>query len=223
MRFILCAKPRTKSCRTARIELFNFRESPITADSTPVPIRFRNEADGQRFGDFPNPGTAGRDELSPFQSAARDRGCVTSCRAFTSPTPNIIRTPMHLTKQLAIFLDNRPGALARVCDALSEAKINIYAITTSDTVDHSVVRMVVSDPRRALLIFEEHGTLVVDDDVLMIEGDNKPGSLATICKKLAAAKVNIEYCYCATSPDAKKGLLILRPSDAKKALKALNT
>ena len=129
---------------------------------------------------------------------------------------------MQLTTQLALFLDNKPGTLARVCEALSEARINIYAITTSDTIDHSVVRMVVSDPRKALLIFEEHGTLVVESEVLMIEGNNKPGSLALICNRLGAAKVNIEYCYCATPPDAKKGLLILRVDNAKKALKVLN-
>ena len=82
---------------------------------------------------------------------------------------------MQITKQLAIFLDNRPGMLARVADALSEAKINIYAITTSDTVDHTVIRMVVSDYRRALHVCEERGSLVVEDDVLMIEGSNKPG------------------------------------------------
>ena len=130
---------------------------------------------------------------------------------------------MQITKQLAIFLDNRPGMLARVCDALSAAKINIYAISTSDTVDHSVIRMVVSDPNKALYLFEEHGTLVVDDDVLMVDGDNKPGSLAAIAHKLAAAKINIEYAYCATSPNSKKGLLILRVSDPKKALKVLNS
>jgi hypothetical protein len=130
---------------------------------------------------------------------------------------------MQITKQLAIFLENRPGTLARVCDALAEAKINIYAITTSDTVDHSVIRMIVSDPRKALLLFEEHDTLVVEDDVLMVDGDNKPGSLAKIAHKLAAAKINIEYCYCATSPDAKKGLLVLRASDAHRALKVLNS
>ena len=130
---------------------------------------------------------------------------------------------MQITKQLAIFLDNRPGTLARVCDALAENKINIYAISTSDTVDHSVIRMVVSDYRKALLLFEEHGTLVVEDDVIMIEGDNKPGSLARLAHKLANAKINIEYCYCATPPDARKGLLILRVSDARKALKVLNS
>src|ERR1043165_4461283 len=129
---------------------------------------------------------------------------------------------MHITNQLAIFLENRPGTLARVCDALAENKINIYAISTSDTVDHIVMRLVVNDYRKAMHVFEEHGTLVVDDDVLMIEGDNKPGTLAKIAHKLAAAKVNIEYAYCATPPDAKKGLLILRVTDAKKALKVLN-
>ena len=130
---------------------------------------------------------------------------------------------MQITKQLAIFLDNRPGMLARVADALAEAKINIYAISTSDTVDHSVIRMVVSDYRKAVHVFEEHGALVVEDDVLMIDGSNRPGELARIADKLADAKVNIEYCYSATPADAKKGLMIMRVSDAKKALKVLNS
>ena len=130
---------------------------------------------------------------------------------------------MQITKQLAIFLENRPGTLARLTAALSEASVNIYAISTSDTVDHSVIRLVVSDYQRALHIFEERGALVVEDDVLMIEGTNEPGSLAKIAEKLANAKINIEYCYCATPPNAKKGLLILRVSDAKKALKVLNS
>ena len=128
---------------------------------------------------------------------------------------------MQITKQLAVFLDNRPGTLARVVDALAAAKINIYAITTSDTVDHSVIRLVVSDYRKALHVFEEHGTLVVEDDVLMIDGTNKPGELAQIAHKLAAAKINIEYCYSATPPEAKKGLMIMRLSNPDKALKVL--
>ena len=130
---------------------------------------------------------------------------------------------MQITTQLALFLDNRPGTLARMCETFSAARINIYALTTSDTIDHNVVRMVVSDPRKALLLCEEHSTLVVETEVLMIQGDNKPGSLARIANKLADAKVNIEYAYCATPPNAKKGLLILRTSNIKKALKALNT
>ena len=130
---------------------------------------------------------------------------------------------MQITRQLAVFLENRPGTLARLCDALAEADLNIYAIATSDTVDHSVIRLIVSNPRKALLMLEERGALVVEDDVIMIDGDNKPGTLARIAHRLSQAKINIEYCYCATSPKARKGLLILRASDARKALKVLNS
>ena len=121
------------------------------------------------------------------------------------------------------FWTTGPARLARLADALAEASIDIYAITTSDTVDHSVIRLVVSDYRRALHLFEEHGTLVVEDDVLMFEGSNKPGELARIAHRLAEAKINIEYCYSATPPEAKKGLMILRVSNPTKALKVLNT
>ena len=136
-------------------------------------------------------------------------------------TPRV--ATLQLAKQLALFLENRPGTLARVCDALGNAGINIYAISTSDTVDHIVVRMVLSDPPRALQIFHEHGSLVVATDVLLIRGFNKPGSLAKIARTLADGNVNIEYAYCATDPEARQGLLVLRASNPHKALKILNS
>ncbi len=123
--------------------------------------------------------------------------------------------------QLAIFLANRPGALARVCEALAKAEINIHALATSDTVDHSVVRMVVSDPTKALMLLGEAGVLALESDVLMIETENKPGVLGKIAERLAEAEVNIEYVYLAGSPKAAKGLIILRPSDVGKAQNVL--
>ena len=123
--------------------------------------------------------------------------------------------------QLAVFLANRPGALARVCEALAQAEINIHALATSDTVDHSVVRMVVSDPTKALMLLGEAGVLALESDVLTIETENTPGVLATIAERLAKAEVNIEYAYLAAGPKAAKGLIILRPSDVEKAQSAL--
>jgi len=128
---------------------------------------------------------------------------------------------MEIAKQLSVFLTNKPGTLAKVCEELARAKINIFALTITDTVDHSVIRMVLSDTVRALHIFEERGVLAVQNKVLMIENDNKPGSLGKIAARLAKAKINIEYAYLATSPKAKHGLLILRAEDTKGALKVL--
>lgn len=129
---------------------------------------------------------------------------------------------MRIVQQLAVFIANQPGTLAEMCDALAAEGVNIYGLTVSDTTDHAVVRMVVSDSARALTMFESRGTLVLENDVLMIENDNKPGSLSRIARALSAGKVNIEYAYLASMPSAKKGLLILRVSDAKKALKVLS-
>ena len=77
------------------------------------------------------------------------------------------------------------------------------------------------DAKRA--IARAAAALLKEGDVVMIDGDNRPGSLALICDKLGKAKVNIEYCYCATSPGTRKGLLILRVKNPQKALKVLNS
>ena len=129
---------------------------------------------------------------------------------------------MEIVQQLSLFLANRPGTLAAVCEELAKQKVNILALTISDSIDHAIVRMVVNETRKALTIFEERGVLVVESKVLMIENSNKPGSLAKIASRLAKAKINIEYAYLATSPGATSGLLILRASDTKKALKVLS-
>lgn len=123
--------------------------------------------------------------------------------------------------QLAVFLSNRPGALSRVCEELGGAQINIHALSISDTADHSVVRMVVSDPTKALMILGERGVLALESDVLMIETDNEPGTLARIADRLAHADVNIEYAYLATGAKSETGLMILRPSDVEKAQRVL--
>ena len=127
----------------------------------------------------------------------------------------------RIVQQLAVFLENKPGALAAVCDALAGAKINIFGLTVSDTTDHAVVRMVVSNTDKSINVFENHGALVVESDVLMIQNDNKPGSLSRIAHALSAKKINIDYGYLASMPSAKKGLLILRVTDAKRALAVL--
>jgi hypothetical protein len=123
--------------------------------------------------------------------------------------------------QLAVFLANRPGALARVCEALAKAEINIHALATSDTVDHTVVRMVVSDPIKTLMLLGEAGVLALEAEVLMIETASQPGVLAKIAERLAEIEVNIEYAYLAGGRGVEKGLIVLRPSDVEKAKRAL--
>ena len=135
-----------------------------------------------------------------------------------NPSPKL---SIEMATQLPVFLANRPGALARVCEALAKAEINIHALATSDTVDHTVVRMVVSDPTKALMLLGEAGVLALETEVLMIETASQPGVLAKIAESLAKADINIEYVYLAGCRGVEKGLIILRPSDVEKAMHVL--
>jgi hypothetical protein len=129
---------------------------------------------------------------------------------------------LETATQLAVFLENRPGALARVCEALAKAGINIHALTVSDTVDHAVVRMIVSDPTKALMLLGERGVLAFENDVLLIDATNEMGVLERIAEALSRAEVNIEYAYFATSGSSPKGIIVLRTSDLDKARRALS-
>jgi hypothetical protein len=129
---------------------------------------------------------------------------------------------LETSTQLAVFLENRPGALARVCEALAKAGINIHALTVSDTVDHSVIRMIVSDPTKALMLMGERGVLAFENDVLCIEATNERGVLGKIADALSRAEVNIEYAYFASNITSPKGMIIVRPSDVEKARRALS-
>lgn len=128
---------------------------------------------------------------------------------------------MEIARQLSIFLANKPGTLAKVCEELARQKINIYALSISDTSDHSVIRMVVSDTQKALHLLGERGVLVVENKVLMLENANTPGTMGGIAHLLAKAKINIEYAYLASSPNHDTGLAIVRVSDTKRAMKLL--
>jgi hypothetical protein len=130
--------------------------------------------------------------------------------------------PIQVTTQLSVFLANQPGTFAAVCRTLASEGVNIHAFTTSDTVDHQVVRLIVNDPGQAVRALERRGALVLETEVIMLEGDNAPGSLANLTELIADEGGNIEYAYCATPPFSPRGLLILRCSNTAKALRALN-
>ncbi|MBV9008337.1 MAG: ACT domain-containing protein [Verrucomicrobia bacterium] len=128
--------------------------------------------------------------------------------------------------QLAIFMENRPGSLAHACAAIAEAGINIEALATEGNVfggqsSEMLVRMVVSDPAKAAAVLAEEGAVAVKTDVLLIEGNNRPGLLAAIASKLATAEVNIESIYLSGGADGEKYVVILRPSDVEKAQRLL--
>lgn len=129
---------------------------------------------------------------------------------------------ISIQPQLSIFLDNRPGTMARACQALAKEGINILALSISDTVDHAVVRMVVSDVRKALDVLTKLHVTIHERQVVVMDVPNRPGELARIAEQLAEAGINIEYAYCASSQGQATGTMVLRTNDLEGAIDALS-
>lgn len=128
---------------------------------------------------------------------------------------------MKIVKQLSIFMENRPGMLGNLASLLAENKINIEALTVSDTMDHAVLRLVVDDPDKALHILGERGTLVLETDMIALDLTNRPGLLRDVALKLGKSGINIDYAYGSAGISGEKGILYLRVSDIEKAAQAL--
>lgn len=129
---------------------------------------------------------------------------------------------ISIEAQLSIFLDNRPGALARTCQALAKERINILAMSISDTVDDAVVRLVVSDAKKAANILRAMQIAAHERQVIFMDVPNAPGSLARIAEQLAEAGINIEYAYCTGSASQPNGNLVLRTNDLEATINALS-
>jgi len=112
--------------------------------------------------------------------------------------------------------------LARTCQALARAKINILALSILDTVDHAIVRMVVDKTKEAEKVLTDMHAMVQGREVVYMEVSNEVGALAKISEQLAEAGINIEYAYCTTSPSNTAGALILRTNDLEATINALS-
>ena len=129
---------------------------------------------------------------------------------------------IKIVTQLAIFMDNRPGMLARTCQALAKAHINILALSIVDTVDHAVVRVVVDKTEEAKQVLASIHAMVQGRDVVFMDVQNQAGAMARIAEQLAEAGINIEYAYCTASPSQAAGALVVRTNDLEATINALS-
>lgn len=128
---------------------------------------------------------------------------------------------MSINKQLTIYLENKPGQLAKLCKIMGSRKINILAISVVDTVDTGTVRIIVDNFEKAKEALNKLGLLIHTRDVITVTFPNKPGVLAEAAGRLAKAGVNIDYAYGSTHKNSKEAICVFSVSDPKKAEKIL--
>ena len=125
-------------------------------------------------------------------------------------------------KQLSLFVENRPGRMAKVSKTLSDAGVNIRAMTIAEAGDFGVIRMVVDDPDKGYKVLHDNGFTVSTTDVLAVEMKDTPGGLYEIVNTLGENNINVDYAYAFVTAKAQKAMLILRVDNIVKARQGLS-
>lgn len=105
-----------------------------------------------------------------------------------------------MATDLTVTLENRPGELARLGEAMSNAGINLDGLCATSSGSWGEVHVLVQDAAAARRALDGAGLEVTGDrEVLMVEFPDEPGALGKAARRLAEAGVNVEFAYFASS------------------------
>jgi hypothetical protein len=122
-------------------------------------------------------------------------------------------------RQLSVFLENKTGHLNEILNILAANNININALTVADSSDYGLLRMLVSDIEKALEVLRTENISVRIQEVISLEMDAKPGSMAKILNLFSSTGLSIEYVYAFSF--GNKSVLVLRTNDREKAYEVI--
>ena len=121
-------------------------------------------------------------------------------------------------KQISVFLDNTVGRLGELTRVLARAGINIRAISISDTAEFGILRLIVHNYEAALEALKEAGFTTRVTNVIAVEIEDRPGSLAMVMELFEKTKVNIEYLYASLEGMSGKAVIIFKLEDQQRGL-----
>jgi hypothetical protein len=124
-------------------------------------------------------------------------------------------------KQIVVSIENAPGRLYAVTQALGQAGINLRALNLVDTGAFGQLRLLVSNVAKARRILMEMAIPAHVNEVVAVEIEDKPGSLARILKPLFEANVQVIYTYAFITFSQGKAVMIFRFSDNDRAIEVL--
>jgi len=124
-----------------------------------------------------------------------------------------------LTKQLSIFLENKRGRFTEVAKLLGQNNINMTAFTVSENSDFGILRLIVSETEKALMVLLDNKYAVIEADVICIHCPNQPGALGRVMDYITAAGIFIEYMYAFS--EGESAHIIIRPDDLDNCVKVL--
>jgi hypothetical protein len=129
---------------------------------------------------------------------------------------------MPRTKELNLRLEDRPGTLGKISQALADRGLNIVAFQSFPSEGKSLVRLVVDNLATAKTVLNSQGITYTEADVAQVSLPNRPGELARAASRLGDANININYAYTGVDPGTNKPLFLFGVTDVNRAVEILD-
>lgn len=107
-----------------------------------------------------------------------------------------------MSVDIVIEVDNKPGVLASIAAAISDAGVNLAAATCIGKGDTAELHILVphAEPvHHALAITHAPVMISREHEVVVVEIEDRPGALADLARRIAEAHVNVDTIYVATN------------------------
>jgi len=98
-------------------------------------------------------------------------------------------------KEFDVYVQNRPGELAKVCELLGKQGVNIKAIASERGGEKALIRVVTDDEVTTKSALSRHGITFDQRDVVSVRMLDRPGELGKMAQKLARGMVNVDAVY----------------------------
>ena len=125
-------------------------------------------------------------------------------------------------KQISVFLENKPGQLAKFTEVLNAHGIDMQALSVADAKDFGIVRLIADDSYKTACVLKDENYVFSITPVLAVEMPDKPGGLNRILDILMKNDINLEYTYAFISRKQNVAYMIFRVEDNEKASKVLD-
>ena len=123
-----------------------------------------------------------------------------------------------MIRQISVFVENQPGSMMNVTSVLTEAHVNIRAISTFDTPEFGIMRLIVDNPVRAKEALTEKGFVTRVSEVIGAELKDEKGNLNQMLAILADGKINVNYIVIR---EGKAPVMVFSTDNYEKAEKVL--
>ncbi len=123
--------------------------------------------------------------------------------------------------QVSVFAENKPGKIERITAVLDQKRINIRAITISDSGDYGIVKLLLDQPEAGCEFLKESGIAASLREIVGVRMKDTPGGLHKIAAALSENGINVEDAYGFIVKSQEEAVFVFQVENPLKAEKVL--